>query len=226
MLRAVLKIGGSLGRDGALPGLCRVLAGLGQEHPLLVVPGGGFFADAVRDCHGRFPMSEDTAHWMAILGMDQYGLLLAGLIPGARTVTDLACAESVAEKGRVPVLLPSELLRRHDPLPHSWDVTSDSIAAWIAARSKAALCVLLKDTDGLCDADPHAESSGGATARLRPVMTLAELAACRGVDRHLPRVLAGSGLECWAIDGRRPERLAGLLATGSATGTRIPPQEG
>lgn len=217
MIKAVLKIGGSLVRGEALPGLCGALAKLGREHELLVVPGGGGFADAVRDCHGRFPLSESAAHWMAILGMDQYGLLLADLTVGARTVTGPEEAESTAEQGRVPVLLPSWWLRRGDPLPHSWDVTSDSIAAWIAAQMRAPMCVLVKDTYGLYPVDPRADPGAGPSA----VMTLAELETCGGVDRHLPRVLAGSGLNLWVVDGHRPERLAALLATGHALGTRV-----
>ena len=222
MLKAVLKIGGSLARGDALPALCRSLAASGREHAVLVVPGGGAFADVVRDCHGSFPLSESAAHWMAILGMDQYGLLLADLIPDARIVTDPESARIVARERRIPVLLPSAWLRRDDPLPHSFDVTSDSIAAWIALEANVPRCVLVKDTDGLCRTDPRLDPA----ARPQPTMSLAELAACRGVDRHLPRLLAGSDLEVWAVCGERPERLARLLATGHTRGTRVLPQAG
>lgn len=219
MLKAVLKIGGSLARDAALPELCRELSVCGLKHPVLVVPGGGLFADAVRDCHRRFPLSESAAHWMAILGMDQFGLLLADLTPGARTVTDPAAAVATAKEGHVPILLPSAWLRRLDPLPHSWDVTSDSIAAWTAASLRVSPVVLVKDRDGLYGDDPRRD----AWASHRPIMGLDELASCRGVDSHLPKVLAAHGLECWVINGKRPERLAALLATGQTEGTRVPP---
>ncbi|MFA5237120.1 MAG: uridylate kinase, partial [Methanoregula sp.] len=46
------------------------------------------------------------------------------------------------------VLLPYCALRRYDPLPHSWDVTSDTISAWIAGRLGADLLVL-KSVDGI-----------------------------------------------------------------------------
>ncbi len=222
MLKAVLKIGGSLARDAALPGLCRALARLGRDRPLLVVPGGGPFADAVREACRRFPVSDSAAHWMAIGGMDQYGLLLADLIPDAWTVTDPAEAEATARQGRLPVLLPSAWLRRADPLPHSWGVTSDSLAAWIAARLGVSPCVLVKDQDGLYDADPRRDPR----ASPRPVMGRDELAACRGVDDYLPTVLAENDLECWVVSGKHPERLAELLATGQTTGTRLPPRAG
>jgi aspartokinase-like uncharacterized kinase len=44
----------------------------------------------------------------------------------------------------VPVLAPSRWLREADPLPHSWDVTSDSIAAWVAGAVGARRLVLIK----------------------------------------------------------------------------------
>ena len=78
----VVKVGGGLS-DGALPALCSTLGELGQRHPLLVVPGGGGFADAVRDADRRFRLHPPTSHRMAILGMEQFGWLLSDLIPGA-----------------------------------------------------------------------------------------------------------------------------------------------
>ena len=47
-------------------------------------------------------------------------------------------------KRRLPVLAPSRWLRDADPLPHSWDVTSDSIAAWVAGEVGARRLVLVK----------------------------------------------------------------------------------
>ena len=47
------------------------------------------------------------------------------------------------------MLLPAALLAEHDPLPESWDVTSDSIAAWVAGAAGASRLVLLKPVPGL-----------------------------------------------------------------------------
>ena len=85
----VVKVGGGLG-DDALPGLCTALGELGERHPLLVVPGGAGFADAVRDADRRFGLRAATSHRMAILGMEQFGWLLSDLIPGAVRCADLA----------------------------------------------------------------------------------------------------------------------------------------
>jgi 5-(aminomethyl)-3-furanmethanol phosphate kinase len=128
----VVKVGGGIG-DDALPGVC---AALGRRGSLLVVPGGGRFADAVREADRRFGLSDETAHRMAILGMEQFGHLLGDLIPGAEL-----CSKLDSITGRPSVLLPAGLPL---DLPASWDVTSDSIAAWVARKVGAGRLVLVK----------------------------------------------------------------------------------
>lgn len=216
---AVLKLGGSLGRGPGLTGLAVALGELARDHRLLVVPGGGAFADAVREHYHRYDLGETAAHRMALLAMDQYGYLLAELVPASVAVRDLSAARRTAADGRLPILLPSGLLLQADPLPHSWQVTSDSLAAWIAGRVAAPRFVLLKDVDGLYAKDPR-QDAGGA---IRPEMRLEELASLRGgVDEYLATVLAGPAatkMECWVINGKHPARLAELLATGTTCGT-------
>jgi 5-(aminomethyl)-3-furanmethanol phosphate kinase len=210
----VVKLGGGLGRgagDDALLALCRLLGELGERHPLLVVPGGAWFADAVRDADRRFALPATTSHHMAVLGMEQFGWLLSELIPGAER-----CAEPRAAAGRTTVLLPAALPL--DRLPASWEVTSDSIAAWVAGEVGAERLVLVKEVDGLFAEWPP---SGRPLARL----TVAELAALRpgGVDEHLPTMLERAAFETWVIGGRDPERLVELLERGSTLGTLIAP---
>jgi aspartokinase-like uncharacterized kinase len=214
----VVKIGGGLGReagDDALRALCRVLGELAERHRLLVVPGGAGFADAIREADRRFGLRATSAHRMAILAMEQFGWLLSDLIPGAERFTDPAQARQVGA-GRVAVLLPAALPL--EPLPASWEVTSDSIAAWVAGQVGAERLVLVKEVDGLFAEWP---SSGEPFAR----MTVDELAALRaeGVDRYLPTVLESAQFETWVIGGRDPERLAELVERGSTVGTRIAP---
>lgn len=120
------------------------IAAAARQRAVVVVPGGGPFADAVRDVDRRVGLSDEAAHWMAVLGMDQYAWLLASCLSGARLVTDASQIARAAEGGRLPVLAPYRWLREADPLPHTWDVTSDSIAAWIAGALGAARLVLVK----------------------------------------------------------------------------------
>jgi aspartokinase-like uncharacterized kinase len=213
----VVKIGGGLCRgagDDALRALCLVLGELGARHALLVVPGGAGFADAVRDHDRRFGLRATTAHHMAILGMEQFGWLLSDLIPRAAPCADLARAGDVAGAGRAVVLLPAKLPL--DALPASWDVTSDSIAAWVARQAGAERLVLVKEVDGLFADRP---TRGQPVARL----TVAELDTLRlgGVDAYLPIALERASFDTWVIGGRNPERLVELLERGTTVGTRI-----
>jgi probable H4MPT-linked C1 transfer pathway protein len=141
----VVKIGGGLlAQPGHLNGVLSAVAAASRERRLLVVPGGGPFADAVRAVDARLQLSGAAAHWMAVLAMDQYAHLIADRVPCGMLVTKVEDAGRALDAGRVPVLAPSQWLREADPLPHSWDVTSDSIAAWIAGMLGARQLVLVK----------------------------------------------------------------------------------
>ena len=110
-----------------------------SPRPLLIVPGGGLFADIVRNLR----LQDDTSsHWMAVAAMDQYGWFLASY--------GLEVSEVMAVPEKTFVFLPYTCLRRQDPLPHTWSVTSDTIAAWIADFLKLELLVL-KSVDGIFD---------------------------------------------------------------------------
>jgi len=213
----VVKVGGGLGRagDDALRALCQVLGELGERHPLLVVPGGAEFADAVREADRRFGLPATASHRMAILAMELFGWLLSDLIPRAARCADLTRASKLAA-GRAAVLLPAGLPL--DALPASWQVTSDSIAAWVAGRVGAGRLVLVKEVDGLFAEWPP---SGEPLARL----SVAELGALRAenVDEYLPTVLESARFETWVIGGRDPERVVELLERGTTVGTQIAP---
>jgi len=143
----VVKVGGSALRDPAA--LDRVLAALDAAScAMVIVPGGGPFADAVREVDRRLTLSDEVAHWMAVRAMDQYAELLVSRLRRGILVADLDDIRRAVARGQLPVLAPSGWLRREDPLPHSWDVTSDSIAAWVAQVTAAGQLVLVKPGSG------------------------------------------------------------------------------
>jgi aspartokinase-like uncharacterized kinase len=154
----VVKVGGSLVKSPEdLERVLSTIASASCERRLLVVPGGGPFAEAVRVVDEQLHLSDDAAHWMAILAMDQYAHLLAARLKGSELVADQDEISAALSAGRVPVLAPSRWLREADPLPHSWDVTSDSIAAWIAGAVGARRVMLIKPSHASGDAlvDPY-----------------------------------------------------------------------
>ncbi len=185
MIDLVVKLGGALLRDvRALDRAVRAVEVASAHTRLAVVPGGGPFADAVRAVDRSVALGDHAAHWMAVLAMDQYAHLLAARIQRARIVEDGGDIDAALSLGDIPVLAPYRWLREADPLPHSWDVTSDSVAAWLAGALGAHRLVLVKRRGG----EP-AELSDSYFARALPTgLTTAVVSA----DDAIPAALFGS----------------------------------
>ena len=135
----VVKLGGSLHDAPALRGWLHRLA-VGPGPARVVVPGGGPFADSVRRLQPVLGFDELAAHRMAILAMQQLGLALQSLEPR------LVLAETDVElrAARAAVWLPWRLAGRAEAIQASWDVTSDSLACWLAGRLGAETLILVK----------------------------------------------------------------------------------
>ena len=175
-LDLVIKVGGGLlAFHDHLDRVLESIVEVARTQRVLVVPGGGPFADVVRDVderlqrnpteaarlrakrfgeaspelqrrrgHHKPGLGDDAAHWMAVLGMDQYAHLLASRMPSSVIVWDPGQIQAAHRSARIPILAPSQWLKAADPLPHSWDVTSDSIAAWIAGELRAEQLLVVK----------------------------------------------------------------------------------
>ncbi len=149
VIHTVVKVGGGLlSKAGAFDLVTEALTAFSPRRRLVIVPGGGPFADAVRTMFRRIKIGEDAAHWMAVLGMDQYAHALTARLPGAVLVEQQAEIAAARQAGRLPVLAPYRWVRAADPLPHTWDITSDSIAAWLAGMLGARRIVLIKPAGG------------------------------------------------------------------------------
>jgi aspartokinase-like uncharacterized kinase len=139
----VVKLGGSLLGTPALKSWLDAFAQFG-DGKVVIVPGGGVFADAVRDAQAKTGIDDATAHQMAVVAMDQYAILMTGLNE------DLVLASSeleIAERGwqhRAVVWKPSAMVLADNELPMSWDLTSDSLAAWLATKLNAQHLLVIK----------------------------------------------------------------------------------
>lgn len=143
MSLAVVKVGGSLYDLPDLGDRLRRWLPTLEAPRILLVPGGGQAADLVRDFTRRHGLSEEEAHWLALRAVGMNAHFLAALLPGTPIVHDPAACE-----GGLAVLDAFAFARadeaRPDPLPHTWSVTSDSLAARVARIAAAGWLILLK----------------------------------------------------------------------------------
>jgi 5-(aminomethyl)-3-furanmethanol phosphate kinase len=147
----VVKVGGSLFDWPDLPACLSAYLEdrrSGGER-LVVLAGGGRAADLIRGLDRLFTLGDVRAHHLALRSLDLTAHILAALVPVLDVADDLSAPEAVWDRRRIPVLAPCRFLdddetRASDPLPPSWDVTSDSIAARLAVRLGARELVLLK----------------------------------------------------------------------------------
>ncbi len=218
---AVIKVGGSLSEEPTvLKCLCNELSLLAKDFQVTIVPGGGRFADAVREFDAKYCLAPVISHKMAILAMDQYGLLLSHLMPNAKYCASLQEAKIISAQGDLPVLLPSKLLFASDPFEPSWDVTSDSIAAYIATCLAAKRLLLVTNVDGIFSENPKQNQN----AKLLTEISSTQLQAFpnrTSVDRFLPRFLQSHPIDCYVVNGNFPERIRCILTGKNAVATKI-----
>jgi 5-(aminomethyl)-3-furanmethanol phosphate kinase len=138
----VVKLGGSLAESGRLGAILRIVAN--ARAPVIVVPGGGAFADAVRIAQADLGFSDAVAHRMGILATHQTAHVLVALEPRLCTAETVPAMRRALADGRIPIWLPGRLSERDKTIPADWSVTSDALAARLAERLRGAPVVLVK----------------------------------------------------------------------------------
>lgn len=184
----VVKLGGSLAEAEVLP---RWLERLAARPGVVLVPGGGPFADQVRAAQARWGFDDDAAHHLALLAMEQYGRMLCALQPGLAPAATPDALRAVAGSGRTPVWMPVDMVLADPAVPRSWDMTSDSLAAWLCGCLGADALLLIKSAS----LDPWVDSLD-ALARdgvIDPL--LPELAMRLAVPVHLLSIQDPRALE-------------------------------
>jgi len=195
----VLKFGGSLFADSAeLLREVRVWGG-----SCLIVPGGGPFADTVREFQKRFDLSDDSAHWMAVAGCEQYAFHLADT-GGMEITGELAIPEKPV------VLTPYRIMREHDPLPHSWGAASDCIAAW-CARELSARFIKVTDVGGVM-------LDGRIVGEIDASWLIEMPQTC--LDLLLPQYLLEWGMDVLVVGGST-DNLGRAMRGEDAMGTKV-----
>ena len=206
----IVKLGGSLSRDARLPGWLRMLAELGGGR-VVVVPGGAAFADAVRAAQGHWRFDDLTAHNMAVLAMAQTAHMLHALEPRLLLVSDEDAILRAQHAGQAVLWVPLSLLRDAPDILTSWEVTSDSLALWLARRLNAERLVVVK----ACEVKrPHTlqelTDKGLVDARFAQWADEAsfpiEVVECDDLERVRDSLLGGPSLAADASRGSRRDR--------------------
>jgi dihydroneopterin aldolase len=202
--RSVVKLGGSHAFAETLGAwLSAIKAGAGKA---VLVAGGGPFADAVRVAQRRMHFDDRAADEMALLAMEQYAIAIAAFGGGPFAVADSRSGiDSALRDGLVPIWAPRFMVRKASDIPASWEVTSDSLAAWLAGAVGARSLILIKRVD-----------PGG------PVSSEA-LSASGIVDPAFPRFLAASGVPGFLLGPGEDRALAEALRIGAPAGRFIDP---
>ena len=210
----VIKLGGSLIEHGrAIIHNLRDYA-VANNLRLVIVPGGGPFAMAVRALADK--LSDEAAHWMAVLAMHQYGLFLANgnaEFPLIETLDDIIDRDKDSDGG-VSILLPYKILKDDDRLPHTWDVTSDTIAAFIAYKLGERCFIKLTNVDGVLDAE-------GRVIERVDIEEIVKRSKDNCIDDALPGFLSEHKMCCIIVNGRYPQRVKAILAGKNTRCTKL-----
>jgi 5-(aminomethyl)-3-furanmethanol phosphate kinase len=199
---AIVKLGGSVIRSGALGHWLDVIAG--APGPVVIVPGGGALADEVRSCQRQLGFGDPAAHRMALLAMDQLAWAVAGLRPGFEVGTTEEALRAILNRGHVAVWAPYSLVSGRGDMEETWRLTSDSLALWLAGRLGARGCSLIKSVP------------------LRAGRVSAQTLARDGVvDEAFPAMLAETGVSATLFGSGDQQALAAFLADGAASGAAI-----
>lgn len=162
----VVKLGGSLQSSPQLKQYLLALTDTIQQR-IVLVPGGGTFADQVRITQKQYRLDDVTAHNMALLAMEQYGHMLCDICPKLQPVHTIDELAAYNNEQYVPVWMPYQSRSDYQLLPTSWKVSSDSLALWLADRMSATALLLVKS----CAA---------------PDSSIQQLAEAEYLDRYFP----------------------------------------
>lgn len=189
----VIKLGGSLLSSESLKEWLSIIVEFGAGK-LLIVPGGGIFADKVRDAQQKWKFDDKAAHQMALLAMEQYAHLLQSYAPDLRLSDSTEGIDKAISLNQVPVWLPFKMINTCQNLSANWNITSDSLALWLADHLNAEHTMLVKSL-----------SSKNLNAR--------QLSESAMVDKDFPEFVKTSGATVWWLAQNDVGALENLLKT-------------
>lgn len=206
----VIKIGGSITEKGTVKNLSVLGETLRECFEFTpnfsIIPGGGEFAETVRAVQQKFHFNDETAHWMAVLAMEQQGFLLKYFIPRAQLVnypTEFQQKYKQLQATRtIPILKIWNYMQTSSVLAHDWSATSDAITAEIAQTMNAKRIIFIKDVDGVI-----------INKQLKKEITIADLQKLEKspLDPLTPEIIKRNNFQTIILNGFHPKRLKKIM---------------
>ena len=201
-IKQVVKIGGSL-----FPNYAINLAKKLKNTNSLIVLGGGEFANLIRKYDSEINFSQETNHWTAIDCMDIIAKLVNDKVESTKLAYSIDDAIAISDEGFTPIFVVSKFLREDDPFECSWDVTSDSSAAYISHLLNANL-LIVTNVNGIYTQEP--KESGSTFISKIDAKTMLNFPES-SIDVMLPTLLLKFGTNCYVVNGKYPERVLSLI---------------
>jgi aspartokinase-like uncharacterized kinase len=201
-VKQVVKIGGSLFPNHAIE-----LANKLENTNSCIVLGGGEFANLIRRYNDEIDFSDEVNHWTAIDCMDIIAKLVNDKVDSARLAYSIEEVCEISDEGFTPIFVVSKFLRDEDPFECSWDVTSDSIAAYVSHLLNANL-LIVTNVNGIYTQEPKEPGSTFISKiDATTLLTFQE----SSIDVMLPSLLLKFGTNCYVVNGKYPERVLSLI---------------
>ncbi len=202
IIKQVVKIGGSLFPDYAID-----LANKLENTNSCIVLGGGEFANLIRKYDDEIKFSQETNHWTAIDCMDIIAKLVNDKVKSSKLAYSIDEVNKISDEDFTPIFVVSEFLKTEDPFECSWDVTSDSIAAYISHLLNAKL-LIVTNVNGIYTQEPKEPGSTFISKiDATTLLTFQE----SSIDVMLPSLLLEFGTDCYVVNGKYPERVLSLI---------------
>ena len=202
IIKQVVKIGGSLFPNYAIE-LVKQLENTGS----VIILGGGEFANLIRKYDEEMDFSEQANHWTAIDCMDIIAKLVNDKVESAKLAYTINEVNEISDEGFTPIFIVSQFLREEDPFECSWDVTSDSIAAYVSHLLNANL-LIVTNVNGIYTQEPKEPGSTFISKiDATTLLTFQE----SSIDVMLPSLLLEFGTNCYVVNGKCPERVLSLI---------------
>lgn len=209
----LFKIGGTILED--VENLNSTLSQLSQLYEkgviqrIILIPGGGSFANFIRKVYNELKFTDELAHWMSIISMNYNGIELGKKFPNLEVFEKYDKLKEIDKC--FCIFLPYQILKENDKLPHTWQVTSDSIALFLANKLGLKECILIKDVDGIINEKRQVikEISAAEYRKLKETGKLLEFqnkddelkSQSRPIDPYLLTLIEKWNISCVLLNG-------------------------